>query len=202
MIIEKDRKFIFIKTQKTASTSIELQIANSIKGSSIITPQNPIETHDKENNSAGFASHCLASDLQYWMGKENFRNYFSFAVDRDPWEKTISLYYMYKSGGRLNTNSIDEFLDQGIFPINYPIYTDRFDHSKIIVSQLIRYDRLNEELIKIFKEINIPYNGKLQYFAKSQFREMGRITKNTLTKKQYNLIGDVFSHEISLLGWY
>lgn len=202
MIISSEKKFIFIKTMKTAGSSIEVYLAKQNLGTSIVTPQFPLVPEHIGSYAGGFFDHCPAASVRDWMGETSWNSFYSFCVERDPWEKVLSLYSMLKSRGRKDAENFDSWLEQKIFPINYPIYIDENNQNKIIVSRVLKYENLSSELSDIFLELNIPFNGNLGVNVKGNYRTDRRPARTILTKKQYNLIGDAFSHEITLNGWY
>lgn len=202
MIISGEKKFVFIKTMKTAGSSIEIFLGKHCEDHAIVTPQWPRVSDHEERNMQGFYSHCFAADIADWMGANIWPKFFKFCVERNPWEKTISLYMMRKYHGELNSDSIDAFLDFGIFPLNYPIYTSLENHSEIIVDRVLKYENLEDELKDVFEILGIPYSGDLGVRAKGEYRSNRLPAHKLLTPAQYNKIGDIFAHEISLHGWY
>lgn len=202
MIISLEKKFVFIKTMKTAGSSIEVYLARQRLGSSIITPQFPLVPGHVALNAEGFFDHCPAARVRDWMGKTSWDSFYSFCVERDPWEKTLSLYSMHKAIGRKIAENLDCWLEQQILPINYPIYTDSNYQNKIIVNRVLKYENLDSELTEVFLDLGIPYRNSLEINAKGNYRTDRRAAREILTPKQYNLIGDKFAHEITLNGWY
>lgn len=202
MIISSEKKFVFIKTMKTAGSSIEVYLAKQHLGASIVTPQFPLVPGYVAFNAGGFFDHCSAEWVREWMGEASWDGFYSFCIERDPWEKVLSLYSMHKSRGRKDAENFDAWLEQKIFPLNYPIYTASSDPNKIIVNRVLKYENLIKDLAEVFLELNIPFNGSLGVKAKGEYRTDRRKAQEILTPKQYNLIGDAFAHEIMLNGWY
>jgi hypothetical protein len=109
---------------------------------------------------------------------------------------------MEKANGREFTEDFDLWLEQKIFPLNWPIYTDSKDPNKIIVNRVLKYENLMAELAEVFLDIGIPFTGSLGVNVKGNYRTNRSPAREIITPKQYNLIGDVFAHEIRLNGWY
>jgi hypothetical protein len=74
---------------KTAGSSIEVYLNNQKLGSSIMTSQFPNVSGFKELNQGGFFDHCPASRIREWMGETSWDGFYSFCVERDPWEKVF-----------------------------------------------------------------------------------------------------------------
>lgn len=202
MIISQKKRFVFIKTMKTAGSSIEVYLAKQDLGDSIITTQFPAVRGYAALNHLGFHDHCLADWILTWMGASVWEEFYSFCVERDPWEKVFSLYSMHKSRGNKGAETFDGWLEQGIFPINYPIYTAVDNPNKIIVNRVLKYENLNNELSEVFRDLGIPFAGILDERAKRDYRVDKSSAHKIMTPKQFNLIGDIFSHEINLHRWY
>lgn len=202
MIISSEKKFVFIKTMKTAGSSIEAFLAKNHLGASIVTPQFPLIPGHVAFNSEGFFDHCPAEKVRDWMGETLWDSFYSFCVERNPWEKVLSLYSMHKSTGIKDAEDFDCWLEKKIFPLNYQMYTSSNDPNKIIVNRVLRYESLISDLAEIFYDLGIPFDGSLGVNAKGNYRTDRRSAREILTPKQYNVIGDAFVHEIKLNGWY
>ena len=228
MIISHKYKFIFIKTFKIASTSIEVFLSHYCGRNDIVTPIYPREdghhplnytgyfnpipeiivnrgkeikiTYEQLINRQKFYNHIPAYILKSRISKKVWRNYFKFCVERNPWDKTLSYYYMLKArnGGKL---SLDEYISKGPFSLNYPIYTDKRNFKKNIVDHVVKYENLTDELIDIFSMLGIPFEGALNVCAKGDYRKDRRPYQEVYTKKQKNIIQEIFKYEIQMHGY-
>ena len=139
VIISHKHRFIFIKTNKTAGTSIEIALSRFCGYDDVITPigrdeiirrhltsrvaQNYKLPYSKYTlldwawsiyNLKGlrFTQHCSAQRIKKYIGENIWNNYHKFCFERNPWDRVISLYYwVYKTEPR---PSIAEFLDSDI----------------------------------------------------------------------------------------
>ncbi|ADE15672.1 conserved hypothetical protein [Nitrosococcus halophilus Nc 4] len=200
MIISHKYKFIFIKNGKTAGTSIEVFLSQFCASSDIVTPiYPPVEPHCPRNHK-GFYNRMTSAEIRERIGEKTWRNYFKFCVERNPWDKTLSYYYMAKF--RANGNlSLDEFLAGQEFPINFPRYTEPDNSSKIIVDRVLDFDNLIGGLREVFQGLRIPFNGSLGVHAKSEYRTDRRPYQEVLTSTQAERIRDIFAVEIALHGY-
>ncbi|PYL73844.1 MAG: hypothetical protein E6L08_04300 [Verrucomicrobia bacterium] len=227
MILSHKYKFIFIKTAKTAGTSIEVFLSRHCGPSDILTPIAPLVEGHQPRNCEGFINpvpeilerpgkffsalrhtitsrekfyrHMPASEVQQRVPGQVWNSYFKFCVERNPWDKVLSHYHMHaaRKGGSL---SFDEYLARGRFPINYFRYTDR-SGSKIIVDRVLRYENLLAELGEVFSQLQIPFDGTLGMAAKSEYRTDRRPYQQVFNDEQRKIVEKAFAKEIELYGY-
>ena len=227
MIISHKHKFIFIKTVKTAGTSIEAFLSQQCGPDDILTPIFPAVDGHQPRNYEGvvgpfrelrqkpnmlfqalrhpfdkrrkFYNHMPAWLIQTRLSAKVWKSYFKFCVERNPWDKVLSHYHMMVSrkGGSL---SFEQYLARGKFPINYPRYTDP-SGTKIIVDRVVRYENLMNELGEVFATVNVSFDGSLGVRAKSDYRTDRRPYQLVYTDEQRQIIEKAFAREIELHGY-
>jgi hypothetical protein len=200
MIISHKYRFIFIKTLKTAGTSIEVFLSQHCGPLDVVTPILPhVEPHVPRNHN-GYFNHIPGIEIRSRVGPDVWRNYFKFCVERNPWDKTLSYYHMmnFRQGGGL---SLDQFLAGNDFPVNHPKYTDPSDANRIIVDNVLSYERLTDNLDRVFRELGIPFRGLLGVNAKSEYRADRRPYRQVYTPAQAYRVAAVFAHERRLHGY-
>lgn len=200
MIISHKHKFIFVKTVKTAGTSIEIFLSQHCGPLDVVTPIIPhVEPHFARNH-AGYFNHMPAHAIRDRIGLDIWNSYFKFCVERNPWEKTLSYYHMKKSREDKGL-TFDRYLAGKEFPVNFPKYTEPGDQNKIVVNRVLYYEHLMEQLGQVLQELGIPFQGSLGVNAKSEYRNDRRPYHQVYTQEQAKLIHNIFSHEISLHGY-
>ena len=200
MIISHKYKFIFIKTAKTAGTSIEVFLSSLCGPTDIVTPIFPtIEGHEARNET-GFFNHIPAHAIREKIDPDCWKNYYKFCVERNPWDKTLSFYHMqnFRRGGTL---TFECFLAEKSFPINHTKYTEPNDSTAIIVDEILNYETLIDDLESVFKKLWVPFNGSLGVNAKSEYRTDRRHYRECYTAKHAEMIREVFQPEIELHGY-
>lgn len=224
MIISHRYKFIFVKTAKTAGTSIEAFLSPKCGPEDVVTPISPpVEGHEPRNYKGylnpipqlvrrpqgirsalshifqkgdRFYNHMPAAQIRQRTSKEVWDSYFKFCVERNPWDKTLSHYHMakHRAGGAL---SLDEYFAKGRFPLNYFRYTDP-SGQHVIVDRVLRYEHLMTDLAEVFSQLSIAFDGSLGIRAKSEYRKDRTPYQQVFNEQQRRVIEQVFAREIEL----
>jgi hypothetical protein len=142
-----------------------------------------------------FRNHLPAVKVKSRVPRRVWDTYFKFCVERNPWDKTLSDYYMrkWRRGGQL---SFDEYFAQQRFCFNYPIYTDY--QNNVLVDRIVKYENLLNGLGEIFDLLGIAFNGSLGVQAKSEYRVDRRPYQEVYTESQKVIVQRVFDAEIRL----
>jgi hypothetical protein len=179
MIISHSHKFIFIKSYKTAGTSIEAAISQYCSGNDVVTPlgdyrYNRDERGDwihQSNNPGDYHQHDDALTIRNSLPADIWNNYFKFSITRNPWDRAVSLFSWEKRRDSLAPRKrlyhylgisfddmrktrrlFSEFI-QGDWKNNDRFYTI---DNKLCVDFVIHYERLREDLMEVCKTIGAP----------------------------------------------
>lgn len=199
MIISHRYRFIFVKTIKTAGTSIEAYLSAHCGPRDILTPlQPPVEGHVPRNHGR-FYNHFSAWGIRQVVPRELWKGYFKFCVERNPWDKTVSDFCMqrHRANGEL---TFGQYIDRGRFCRSWELYTDT-DERSLLVDRVLRYERLDQELGEVFEKLGVPWKGTLDVHAKSGYRPPGRHYREWYTDAQRDRVGAAFANEIQAFGY-
>ena len=124
MIISHKYKFIFIKTRKTAGTTIVHNLLKFLGNDDVVSKAGQYSDQNSSYETKiskflsvlnlkefskkfqkNFGPHDSAVKVKKIIGSKIFDNYFKFCVEREPVDKCISYYFMRKNS---STSSIDK----------------------------------------------------------------------------------------------
>jgi len=166
MIISHEHKFIFVKTRKTAGSSIEKYLVDYLGPDDICTGS-------RRDGTPALNIDALTGHLGWQWIKENYANewnsYYKFAVDRNPWDKMVSIYYWYLYS---KPHKVRKGFEHLILQTNLDLWDDWTNYSNNqgpTVDRLLTYENLHQQ----FLELPIPYNNELTTtFVKSGLRKV------------------------------
>jgi hypothetical protein len=225
MIVSHKHRFIFIKSQRTGGTSLELALS-TICGPDDIVP--PLPRHEKERSELGglsprnfdvpihrhrredwrlilqgrgrraFWSHVDARDTRAWLPPRVWKDYFKFAVERNPWDRAISFYWRLHPDVE-NRPAMAEFLrelpQRMISNVGFYSIGD-----EIVVDHVMRYERLSDEVKALCDRLGIESRLDLPR-AKSGTRKDRRPYREVLQPEEREIIARRCAREIELLGY-
>jgi hypothetical protein len=228
MIISHTYKFIFIKTRKTAGTSIEVALSRFCGEEDVITPlgekdeamrrkmairgpQNyykqiyeyglkDLLKHVMKGKVLKYYNHIPAGEVREKVGEAVWKNYFTFCFERNPWDRAVS-YYFYR--GRKNDTQLSfiDFLKQSERKRLSNFYLYSID-GEVAVDYVARYEKLEEELEYIARRIGLPEKIQLPVDKlKGSYRKDKRPYQELYTRETKDLISDVCKHEIEYMNY-
>lgn len=226
MIISHRHKFIFIKTKKTAGTSVELALRRLCGPDDIIAPvrkeDEPLSGgHEPRNwqrgepeskmrircrklfgfpkkRTAGFTEHMPANEVRSLIGDAIWQEYFKFTIVRNPWDRQVShFYYQTRPGTRRNL-SFDRFMRRKrAYQPNHSLYTI---DAQMAVDYVIRFENLQEDLIEALKRIGIETPLELPQ-AKVGIRKDGGNYRSHYTAHTKSLVAEWYAPEIDRFAY-
>ena len=182
-VISHRHKFIFLKTRKTAGTSIQAWLLNHLgprdvivsdrdlvplprpffSTPSVTTRWTELELRVKRQlarrglRHMRLKPHSKAKVVRKVVGKKIWRSYHKIAVVRNPWEQMISAW-RFREHLLGTALSLDEMLDvrennQTNDRGNWIIYTI---DDEIVVDTIIRYEQLHKDLASLAHQLGLP----------------------------------------------
>lgn len=211
MIVSHEHRLIFLKTRKTAGTSVEIALSRICGPDDTITR---LTDEDEElRRSLGgrgpqhFESpplpekafnHMPARGVRLVAGPDVWRDYFRFTIERNPWDLVVSQYYWrYRNE---EAPPFDDFVHRPVVvklaDKNARIYRLR---GEIAVDRVLRFESLASDLAELWAERGLPGSPELPH-AKSHSRP-ARSYRELYTDETRELVGNLFAGVVRDLGY-
>ncbi len=177
MLVSHKHKFIFIKTKKTAGTSIEEYLSRFC------------EKDFSYYRNRFRKSHLPAEQIRVLVGKDVWDSYVKICPIRNPWDLTVSLYFWrarkrtikqrlrnYLKGRNGRHFAQRESFDQYVRHLSRRKKLNVNRHIVYINGQLpdysfVRYESLEADFRKILERLGLPFDKKQLSKRKSSFRK-------------------------------
>ncbi len=226
MIISHEHKFIYIKTRKTASSSIEAVLSRLCGPEDIITPTSdrlmtgerlPAQNYRFEHPlvpkrplwrrllrrperlyhpTIGFYEHISGWRVKAYLGEAIWNSYFKFSFERNPWDKQVSWYY-YKTKSRRQRPSFERFMQNKTKALVDNYPLYAID-GKIAVDFVGRYENLAEDLAHALSVIGVPQIESLPRLnASGEHRDY----RSHYTEATRQLVEEWYELEIKAFGY-
>jgi hypothetical protein len=226
MILSHEHKFIFLRTKKTAGTSIELALSEFCGPDDVITPL----TREDEARRAGrrgaqnwrlhswwksprllksawfkfsakdygFYNHMKAEEMRAHIDPAVWRSYFKFAFERNPWDRQVSLYYhRYREENDRPDFATFIHKDKKAHINNFGVYSI---DGNLAVDFLGRFETLEKDLRFALDHVGLSAAEALPD-AKTRFRPGSVPYRDHYDEDTRNIVADWYASEIKLLGY-
>jgi hypothetical protein len=219
MIISHEHKFILLRTEKTGGSSLQYALLPFCGPADVIsgvgeargassrpawTSLLPFRTGGLRRTLPryfGFHAHATAGQVRALIGRQAFDSYFKFAVERNPWDRQLSLYYQRRRGRDANFNrDMNSLVFRSTHYVkirNWQVYTI---DDEVVADQVIRYEQLDSELPGLLRRLGIADELNLQK-RRSGFRPDARSYRELYSDATRQLVGAWYRREIEAFGY-
>jgi hypothetical protein len=213
VIVSHEHGFVFMKTRKTAGTSVEIALSRVCGDDDVITPvtdedealrragggRGPQNFEAPPNLDRRAFNHMPVSMVRKMLGRKRFESYFSFAIERNPWDAVVSLYHWRfrdadpgDFAAYVASEAVETFATK-----NQRIYRLK---GEVAVDRVLRYESLADELAAVWKELDLPGRPDLPH-AKAGTRPRGPSYRSYYDDLSRQRVADLFAAPIADLGY-
>lgn len=200
MIISHSKKFIFIKTRKTAGTSIENFLVPYLDTKTDICTGSIRAGVPLINHPMTITGHCSWRDIADLITKKQWDSYFKFAIERNPFEKVVS-DYRFKVRTTQYKKSWSDYLTEWVESGRMSDW-GRYTHEYNPICNVGRYEYLDEFMEGICAQLEIPYTewqtSEKKYVTPGDLDHYSSWYEN---QKQVDIVSDAFQNEFLYFGW-
>jgi hypothetical protein len=228
MIISHEHKFIFLKTRKTAGTSVELALSHVCGPDDIITPMSPKDEplraegrgpqnwrvhgwwHSKrplferywfraDAHDYGYYNHIPAKEARELLNDDKiWRSYFKFTFERNPWDRQVSAYH-FRYRRSDNPPPFSSYMHR-----KRRAWINNYEIYSIdgdpCVDFVGKFESLTADFRKALKEIGLDSDRELPR-AKANFRRSPRHYRDYYDDETRGIVNDWYAPEIRLLAY-
>jgi hypothetical protein len=223
VIISHKHKFVFVKTHKTAGTSIEAFLADLAGDDAVVTPVDPpVKGHVARNYkipddawrallwrvrahspvgakpNPAYWNHISARGIRTQLGRRRFDDYFTFCFERNPWEKVVSGYYFAK-GREAFTGEFRDYVKTADLWSDFDIYS--IDGTTVGVDFVGRYEHLADDMQKALDRVGLGNHVLSLTREKGNYRPEGATVDSLFDDEMSARVERVFEREIRAFGY-
>ena len=229
MLICHRHRFIFLKTQKTAGTAVEIALRGLMGPGDVITPisrederlsrtlgrpgprgfRAPLRDYNRRDLlrllgqlklKKRFYNHIPAAAVRALVPEAIWNGYRKISIERNPFDKAISSYY-WRTRKQAQPPALSDWLQQ--CPVseitNWPVYT--IDDA-LVTDVMLRHEQLDQDLQQLASTLGLKRPLTLpQQRPKGQFRRDRRPWQEVLDATGEARIREVCAREITALGY-
>lgn len=210
MIVSHRHRFIFLKTRKTAGTSIEIALSQFCGPKDIITPLHPDDeelraqlgfrgpqNYESKRLGKPAWNHMSATHVKTMIGDRKWNKYYRFAVERHPLDVVLSSRHLtgtnvgrkWNMGRFVRSSRLDKLAR------NHNIYRIG---GEVAVHKVVRYENLTDDLTEVWRTIGLPLPPDL---PRSKQMNRTKLTRAVFTPDDIEIVRAAFAPTIELMGY-
>ena len=224
MILSHKYRFIFVKTHKTAGSSIETLLSQICGDKDIVSTMDPPADAHRPRNWIGsspldklyakhervrklvhkdsvflnqhYYQHMGAERIKQLCGDSVWNSYYKFCFDRNPWDKVVSFYW-WKMRGKSQKVPFSEWLRIKKLPLDRELYCLNGEPA---VDFIGRYESLEEDFNAVLNTLGIndaPALPKVKAGVRKDHSHFS-CAYNSVDRE---FVAELFQPEIDLLGY-
>lgn len=228
MIISHRYKFIFIKTHKTAGSSMEMALASMCGANDIVTPMEsnwgtgiPRNFHDGRPLARAYFRHkilrkCInrnspmlgpwyyehmaATRVRKLIGEEIWQSYHKFCFERNPWAKVVSYHNWKRHGQGRIVPEFREWVMQKThrLPLDARLY---FDGEQCLMDEVIDYSDFKSGFARVCEKLGLPYDGNMPREKTGVHQQQGMHYRDYYDEETQARVAECFRREIQMMDY-
>lgn len=227
MIVSHKHRFIFLKTEKTAGTSLQSALAAYIGPDDIISGKRrdpvtnkrrgqtvalglgryikvPTEIKRRLPAIAGYYPHMPARQLRDLVGRQVWNSYFKFAVERNPWDRQVSNYFQRQSKDGAAKRDFERYICSPIYRRLHHVRLDNWGiytiDDEIAVDLVMRYETLEADYRKLLDILGLETPVELP-LHRANHRPADADYRRFYNERTIDLVARWYHKEIEAFGY-
>jgi hypothetical protein len=211
MLVSHRKEFIYTKTAKTASTSVETYFEpfclppgawefqhgreETVSDEGIIGYRGP------DTGGKRWFNHMSCDMIRDQLGADLWDRYFKFAVIRNPFDKLLSGYFFEQrpqgTPGEL-IKGFHRWVREGGSIVDRHTYTLG---GEVCMDYFIRFERLQEGVEEVCRRLGEPFDAARLPRLKAEFRERSVPLEAFYDRETRDRAADIYAFELDYFGY-
>jgi hypothetical protein len=213
VIVSHAHRFVFLKTRKTAGTSVEIALSTVCGPDDVITPVTeaderlraeyggrPPQHYESPPLPRKAFNHMPASMVRQLVGREAWDAYYSFSIERNPWDAVVSLFH-WRHRDDPAPPSFADFVRE---PVVAELATKNFRgyriNGELAVDRVLRHESLADDLGEVWAHLGLPGEPRLPR-AKGGSRPRGPSYATYYDDASREHVAELFAAAIADFGY-
>jgi hypothetical protein len=211
MLVSHRKQFIYTKTAKTASTSVESYFEPWCQAEGVwefrhareetVSPAGIIGYRGDDTGGKTWFNHMAAVDIRRLLGDDTWDSYFKFAVIRDPFDKLLSGYFFSQRPTGTDEELITgfrEWVKAGGAIIDRHTYTI---DGKLCLDYFIRHEALEAGSREICDRLGLEVDLQRLPRLKDGFRQRHIPLAAYYDEEVKRIVSDLYAFELEAFGY-
>jgi len=218
MLLSHRKKFIFIKTAKTAGTSVEVFFEKHCfpegewrfsrsREEYINSESGIVGFRGQSRTNEIFYNHMSAKEIADNLEKDIWEQYFKFTIVRNPFDKMVSAFFHFEKSQNPDKYSMDNLTDIERFRnwvsdggeiVDRDIYLIK---GKVAVDYFIRFESLKEDIESVCSKLQLDYDLADLPTLKSEHRDRTIKLKDFYDAPTEKIVRELFKFEIEYFDY-
>ncbi len=215
MLVSHRHRFIYLKTKKTAGTSVELyfqpfcmppESPSQGRAGALVSEYGIVGSRGKQHGGRrDWRAHMPAKKIRERLGEEAWHGYLRFATIRNPYDKALSAYFFYKH--RRGEAIGDPALERDAFQVWLETHGPPMDRNKLMIddeyclSDVIRYESLLADLERICTRVGVAFEPDRLTRKKSGIRPPWATADAMYSDAGRTMVSERYALEIEMFGY-
>lgn len=227
MLVSHRKNFIYTKTMKTAGTSVEAYferwclpegawVLSHFRDQSV-TEAGIVGYRGPDPRGRRWYNHMPAAEIRRGVGERVWLDYFKFCVVRNPFDRMVSAFHFHENAGAAGGGAggvataetpvpdpreivcrFRDWVRAGATVPDLPAYTI---DGHLCVDAVLRHERLLEDLEKVCRRLEVPFEAAALPRLKTGFRPAGLATADYYDRETERLVLERFPFDFEQLGY-
>lgn len=220
MLVSHRKKFIFLKTGKTAGTSVELYfepwcVPEGVEADKALRPALETEAgivgprRMKPDPGEKYFSHAPAQRVKGWVGDDIWDAYLKFSIVRNPFDKVVSWFHFHMPPEEKERLSKLDFAETRRVFRDWLIIAPQVPRDRhfctiggtFCLDHVMRYERLSEDLEAMCGRLDIPFDPDRLPHRKKGYRDGFPAWKAYYEDETIAVIRNIYAWELETFGY-